>query len=255
MRDYYNLGTYRRPVTTNSPRAQRWFDRGLLWCYGYNHEEAVRCFRTATAYDNGCAMAYWGIAHASGSNYNKRWEAFAAEELREALAVARQATEAALVCLDRATPVEQALIRALEQRYQSAQEPRTDELCAWNDAYAASMRGVYAAFPNDLDVCALFAEAMMNRTPWQLWDLTSGEPVAGADTLEAVAVLEHALRLMDEPGAEAHPGVLHMYIHTMEMSPHPERALRACDALRDLVPDAGHLRHMPSHIDVLCGQY
>jgi len=117
------------------------------------------------------------------------------------------------------------------------------------------MRGVYAAFPTDLDVCALFAEAMMNRTPWQLWDLTSGEPVAGADTLEAVAVLEQALRLMDEPGAAAHPGVLHMYIHTMEMSPHPERALRACDALRDLVPDAGHLRHMPSHIDVLCGHY
>src|SRR5262249_2887899 len=156
---------------------------------------------------------------------------------------------------DRATPVERALIRALEQRYPSAQEPRSDALCAWNDAYAASMRGVYAAFPHDLDVCALFAEAMMNRTPWQLWDLTSGEPVAGADTLEAGAVLEHALRLMDEPGAEAHPGVLHMYIHTMEMSPHPERALRACDALRDLVPDAGHLRHMPSHIDVLCGQY
>jgi len=255
MRDYYNLGTYSRPVTTNSPRAQLWFDRGLLWCYGYNHEEAVRCFRTATAHDNGCAMAYWGIAHASGSNYNKRWEAFAAEELREALAVARQATEAALVCLDRATPVERALIRALEQRYQSAQEQSTDALCAWNDAYAASMRGVYAAFPNDLDVCALFAEAMINRTPWQLWDLKSGEPVAGADTLEAVAVLEQALRLMDEPGAAAHPGVLHMYIHTMEMSPHPERALRACDALRDLVPDAGHLRHMPSHIDVLCGHY
>jgi hypothetical protein len=122
MRDYYNLGTYSRPVTTNSSRAQLWFDRGLLWCYGYNHEEAVRCFRTATARDNGCAMAYWGIAYASGSNYNKRWEAFAAEELREALAVARQATEAALVCLDRATPVERALIRALEQRYQSAQE-------------------------------------------------------------------------------------------------------------------------------------
>jgi tetratricopeptide (TPR) repeat protein len=255
MSDYYNLGTYRRPVTTNSPLAQLWFDRGLLWCYGYNHEEAVRCFRTATAYDTGCAMAYWGIAHASGSNYNKRWEAFAAEELREALAVARQATEAALGCLDRATPVEQALIRALEQRYQAAQEQRTDALCAWNDAYAASMRGVYAAFPNDLDVCALFAEAMINRTPWQLWDLNSGEPVAGANTLEAVAVLEQALRLMDEHGAEAHPGVLHMYIHTMEMSPHPERALRACDALRDLVPDAGHLCHMPSHIDVLCGHY
>ena len=255
MSDYYDLGTYSRPVTTNSPAAQLWFDRGLLWCYGYNHEEAVRCFRRAAEHDNGCAMAYWGIAHASGSNYNKRWEAFAEEEWREALAMARRATEDARARLGSATLVEQALIRALEQRYQSAQAQSTDALCAWNDAYAASMRGVYAAFPSDLDVCALFAEALINRTPWQLWDLKSGEPAQGADTLETVAVLEQALRLMDEHGAEPHPGVLHMYIHTMEMSPHPERALRACDALRDLVPDAGHLRHMPSHIDVLCGHY
>ena len=93
MSDYYDLGTYSRPVTTNSPAAQLWFDRGLLWCYGYNHEEAVRCFRRAAEHDNGCAMAYWGIAHASGSNYNKRWEAFAEEEWQEALAVARRATE------------------------------------------------------------------------------------------------------------------------------------------------------------------
>ena len=255
MSDYYDLGTYSRPVTTNSPAAQVWFDRGLLWCYGYNHEEAVRCFRTAAEHDDGCAMAYWGIAHASGSNYNKRWEAFAEEEWQEALAVARRATEDARARLGRATLLEQALIRALEQRYQSAQAQSALVLCAWNDAYAAAMRGVYAAFPNDLDVCALFAEALINRTPWQLWDLKSGEPAQGADTLETVAVLEQALRRMDEHGAEPHPGVLHMYIHTMEMSPHPERALRACDALRDLVPDAGHLCHMPSHIDVLCGHY
>jgi tetratricopeptide (TPR) repeat protein len=255
MSDYYDLGTYSRPVTTNSLEAQVWFDRGLLWCYGYNHEESVRCFRTAAEHDRGCAMAYWGIAYASGSNYNKRWEAFAPEELRQAIAEARRATEAALAHMDGATPVEQALIRALEQRYQSGQVVSNAELCAWNDAYAASMRGVYAAFPDDLDVSALFAEALINRTPWQLWDLNSGEPAPGADTLEAVAVLEQALRLIDERGQAPHPGILHMYIHTMEMSPHPERALRACDALRDLVPDAGHLRHMPSHIDVLCGHY
>jgi len=255
MLDYYDLGTYSRPVTTNSSQAQTWFDRGLLWCYGYNHEEAVRCFRKAAEHDSNCAMAYWGIAYASGSNYNKRWEAFAEDELPEAVAEARRATEAALARLDGATPVEQALIRALDQRYQSAQAVSIDELCAWNDAFSASMRSVYAAFPNDLDVSALFAEAMINRTPWQLWDLTNGEPAPGADTLEAVAVLEQALRLIDERGDAPHPGVLHMYIHTMEMSPHPERALRACDALRDLVPDAGHLLHMPSHIDVLCGHY
>ena len=255
MSDYYDLGTYSRPVTTNSPEAQIWFDRGLLWCYGYNHEESVRCFRKAAEHDSGCAMAYWGIAHASGSNYNKRWEAFAEEELPEAVANARRATEAALARLDGATPVERALIRALGQRYQSDQVVSNDEFGAWNDAYAAAMRGVYTAFPDDLDVNALFAEALINRTPWQLWDLNRGEPAPGADTLEAVAVLERVLRLIDTRGEAPHPGVLHMYIHTMEMSPHPERALRACDALRDLVPDAGHLQHMPSHIDVLCGHY
>jgi tetratricopeptide (TPR) repeat protein len=255
MRDYYDLGTYSRPVTTNSSQAQVWFDRGLIWCYGYNHEESIRCFRKAAEHDSGCAMAYWGIAHASGSNYNKRWDAFAEQELAEAVTVARRATEAALARIEGATPVEQALIRALEQRYQADQAASIDELCTWNDAWSASMRDVYAAFPDDLDVSALFAEAMINRTPWQLWDLNSGAPLQGADTLEAVAVLETTLRLIDQRGDAPHPGVLHMYIHTMEMSPYPERALRACDVLRDLVPDAGHLRHMPSHIDVLCGDY
>lgn len=255
MSDYYDLGTYRRSVTTHSAQAQLWFDRGLLWCYAYNHEESVRCFRKAAEYDSTCAMAYWGIAYASGPNYNKRWDAFAEDELREALVTARQATDAALRCAEGGTPVEQALIRALEQRYQSDQVVSNEEFGAWNDAYAAAMRGVYAAFSDDLDVCTLFAEALINRTPWQLWNLKTGEPADGADTLEAVAVLEQTLRLIDERGDQPHPGVLHMYIHTMEMSPHPERALRACDDLRDLVPDAGHLRHMPSHIDVLCGHY
>jgi tetratricopeptide (TPR) repeat protein len=255
MRDYYDLGTYSRPVTTNSSEAQAWFDRGLVWCYGFNHEESVRCFRKAAEHDRGCAMAYWGVAYASGPNYNKRWEDFAEAELKEALADGRRATEAALARMDSATAVEQALIRALEQRYQSNRVVSHDELRAWNDAYAAFMRGVYAAFPDDLDVSALYAEAMINRTPWQLWDLNSGEPAQGAETLEAVAVLEQALRLTDERGDAPHPGVLHMYVHTMEMSPHPERALQAADALRDLVPDAGHLLHMPSHIDVLCGHY
>ncbi|VVO07878.1 tetratricopeptide repeat protein [Pseudomonas fluorescens] len=255
MGDYYDLGTYSRPVTTSSPQAQVWFDRGLLWSYGYNHEESIRCFRKAIDHDNDCAMAYWGIAHASGSNYNKRWDAFAEQELREAVAKARRATQAALARMDGTTPVEQALIRAQEQRYQADQAASIDELCTWNDAYSASMRSVYAAFADDLDVSSLFAEALINRTPWLLWELKSGAPAQGADTLEAVAVLEQALRLIDQRGDAPHPGLLHMYIHTMEMSPWPERALRACDALRDLVPDAGHLRHMPSHIDVLCGDY
>lgn len=253
--NYYDLGNYSRAITTQSAQAQQWFDRGLMWCYGYNHEESVRCFQQAIAHDDNCAMAYWGVAYAAGCNYNKKWEAFGEQELIEAVAMTRQATEAALARMDGTTAAEQALIRALEKRYQSAQVVSNAEFCAWNDDYAAAMRGVYTAFPNDLDICALFAEALINRTPWKLWNLKTGQPAEGADTLEAMAVLEHAQRLMDERGDEPHAGVLHMYIHTMEMSPYPERALRASDALRDLTPDVGHLRHMPSHIDVLCGHY
>jgi tetratricopeptide (TPR) repeat protein len=255
MDDYYDLGTYSRAVTTGSSQAQRWFDRGLLWCYGYNHDEAIRCFRKAIEHDRDCAMAYWGIAYASGPNYNKRWDAFIEQELKEAVAQARLATQAALAHIDSASPVEQGLIRALEQRYQANQATSLEQLFSWNDAYAASMRDVYRSFADDPDVAALFAEALIDRTPWLLWDLRTGQPAAGADTLEAVAVLEQALQRMEQQGDAPHPGVLHMYVHTMEMSPHPERALRAADVLRDLVPDAGHLRHMPSHIDVLCGDY
>src|SRR4051794_14809072 len=255
MDDYYDLGSYSRPVTTSSPEAQVWCDRGLRWYYGFNLEESVRCYRLAAELDPRCAMAHWGIASASGAYYNRKWEDFTAAELPETLATTRRATEAALSCVDRATPVEQALIRALARRYPSDQATSIDELLAWNDAYAAAMRDAYTAFPEDLDVSALFTEAMLNRTPWQLWDLRSGEPALGADTLEAVAVLEEAMQLVERRGDAPHPGVLHFYIHVMEMSPHPERALRASDALRDLMPEAGHLLHMPSHIDILCGDY
>ncbi|MFJ7281140.1 hypothetical protein [Pseudomonas sp. NPDC099000] len=255
MHDYYDLGTYSRLVTTSSPQTQLWFDRGLIWCYGYNHDESIRCFHKAAEHDSECAMAYWGIAYASGPNYNKRWDAFIEQELKEAVARARLATHTALAHLDGAKPVEQALIRALDKRYQADEAISLEQLFGWNDDYAASMRDVYKAFPDDPDVVALFAEALIDRTPWQLWDLKTGAPAPGADTLEAVAVLEKTLRRMEQHGDAPHPGVLHMYVHTMEMSPYPERALRAGDVLRDLVPDAGHLRHMPSHIDVLCGDY
>ena len=254
MDRYYDLGTYSRPVTTSSRETQRWFDRGLVWCYGFNHEESIRCFAKAAELDQRCAMAYWGIAYAGGCNYNKPWEAFRETELQEALSAIRAAMKNALAHMDSASPVERALIDALVRRYPS-ETAGPEGFSAWNDAYAAAMRGVYAAFPNDLDVASLFAEALINRTPWKLWDLHSGRPAEGASSLEAVEVLEKALHQVEEGGFEAHPGLLHMYIHTMEMSPHPERALRAADALRELVPDAGHLRHMPSHIDVLCGHY
>jgi tetratricopeptide (TPR) repeat protein len=250
MSDYYDLGSYTRPITTTSKEAQAWFDRGLLWCYGYNHEEAVRCFRKAAKLDPNCAMAQWGIAYAAGPNYNKQWVAFDPADLKNSLNLACSATKQALNLLGQASPVEQALIRPLAKRYQLNEPGNVTPI--WNDDYAAALREVYLSHKDDLDVAALFAEAIMNRTPWQLWDIKTGKPAEGADTAEAIAVLERA---MAQPHGMKHPGILHMYLHLMEMSPTPERALRAGDALVSLVPDAGHLLHMPTHIDVLCGNY
>jgi len=246
----FNLGRYSRKINTRSKTAQQWFDRGLAWCYGYNHDEAVRCFQAAAKADPDCAMAHWGIAYAAGPNYNKQWKAFDVLDLQRSLRTARKATLKAQKLARRAGPAEQALIAALLQRYPGDNPDEVTPI--WNDAYAATMRDVYRSHGDDLDIAALFAEAIMNRTPWALWDIATGKPAEGADTLEAVAVLEKA---MAQPGGMSHPGLLHMYIHCMEMSPTPEKALRAGDALRDLVPDAGHLQHMPTHIDVLCGHY
>ena len=252
---HYDLGTYRRPITTRSEEAQRWFDRGLAWTYGYNHDEAVACYRRALDADPGCAMAWWGVAYAAGPNYNKPWEAFDEEDAARSLAAAHEAAARARECArgGGATEAERALVGALEHRYPS-RSPAPD-MGPWNDGYAGAMRAVHARHGDDPDVAALFAEAIMNRTPWALWDLRTGAVADGADTAEAIGVLEEAMRRREEGGEEPHPGLLHMYLHLMEMSPHPERALAAGDRLRGLVPDAGHLRHMPTHIDVLCGDY
>jgi tetratricopeptide (TPR) repeat protein len=250
MSDYYNLGDHSRPVTTSSPEAQRWFDRGLLWVYGFNHREAVKCFEKAIEHDPQCPMAHWGVAYAAGPNYNKQWERFDPIELADTFAKTYASTQRALSLLDRASPAERSLIEALQVRYPTP-EPVGD-FQALYDEYAGAMREVYQAYPDDMDIVALFADALMCRTPWQLWNLASGKPTPGASTLETAEVLERALAT---PEGRRHPSVVHMYIHLMEMSPHPEKALRAADWLRGLSPDAGHLEHMPTHIDVLCGHY
>ncbi len=133
------------------------------------------------------------------------------------------------------------------------QRDTIEDQSGWNDDFTDAMRKVYRTHPDDLEVRAVFAESIMNRTPWQMWDLATGDIAEGAGTAEARSVLESAFR--DLPAAWDHPGLLHLYVHLMEMSPFPHEALRAGDRLRDLVPDAGHLIHMPTHIDVLCGQY
>ena len=250
MASYYDLGGYSRRVTTSSAEAQVWFDRGLIWSYGFGHEEAVRCFEKAIELDPTCAMAYWGIAYATGPNYNKPWEAFDQVDLAQSVATGHAAIERAVAAAETVTAVEQGLIEAMRTRFPSPTP--AEDASDWNDAYADAMRAVYRKHDGDLDVAALFADALMNRTPWALWDLASAEPADGASTVEATQVLQTAL---GDAASRTHPGVLHMYVHLMEMSPHPEQALRAGNWLRDLVPDAGHLQHMPTHIDVLCGHY
>jgi tetratricopeptide (TPR) repeat protein len=250
MSDYFDLGSYERPVTASSPQAQVWFTRGLVWAYGFNHEEAAACFERAIEADPGCTLAYWGLAYALGPNYNKPWEAFDPEDLASCLSRARAAAASAAKHAPGATPVEAALAQAIAARFPAAE--LDGDGSAWNAGYADAMRAVYQAFPDDLDVATLFADALMNLTPWDLWDQATGEPAPGTGTAEAKAVLDRALA---SDAGRAHPGALHMYIHLMEMSARPEDALQAGDLLRDLAPDAGHLRHMPTHLDVLCGDY
>ncbi|KAJ9150142.1 TPR domain protein [Coniochaeta hoffmannii] len=247
---YYDLGAYHRPVTTASAEAQKWFDRGLIWSYAFNHEESARCFERAAEIDPSCAMAYWGLGYALGPNYNKPWEVFDEED---AVSSARRTHDALERAHDRAagaTPLERALIEALRFRYPQGSPAK--DWSIWNQQYADAMGRVYGEFGSDLDVAALYADALMNLTPWKLWDLDTGEPAPGAHTLRIKDILEAAMR---QPGGDVHPGLLHLYIHLVEMSSSPETALTAADRLRGLVPDAGHLNHMPSHIDILCGDY
>ncbi|RMJ26061.1 hypothetical protein PHISP_03088 [Aspergillus sp. HF37] len=247
---YYDLGSFHRPINTRSAEAQIWFDRGLVWCYAFNHEESAKCFEQAIAVDPKCAIAYWGVAFARGPNYNKPWTVFDARDRDLTLDRARRAIAQARECASSAAPVESALVDTLQYRYPS--DPESQDGQAWNEEYAKAMGAVYRRFPDDLDVATLYADALMNITPWDLWDLSSGRPNPNARTLEAKDVLDRALR---QASAGTHPGLLHLYIHLMEMSSTPELALQPADRLRGLVPDAGHLHHMPTHLDVLCGDY
>ncbi|MEZ5863371.1 MAG: hypothetical protein R3D25_04605 [Geminicoccaceae bacterium] len=250
---YYDVDVYSRKVTTTSPEAQLWFDRGLVWCFAYFHDEAIDCFRKAVAADPGCAMAHWGVAYATGPNYNLPWELRDEQMRRDSLAQAYDATQAALGLVGSVSAAERALIEALPARFPRREPAEIEVMRGWNDAFTEAMRAVHERFPDDLDVRAVFAEAIMNRTPWRMWDQATGKPAENAGTLEAAAVLEAALD--NDPRAMRHPGLLHLYVHLMEMSPFPEKALKAGDVLRELVPDAGHLIHMPTHIDIQCGYY
>ena len=255
MKYEFDLGGYTRPLTTRSRKARLWFDRGLLWLYGFNHEEAVFCFREAQRADPDCAPAFWGEAYAGGPFINLPWCWMSELEARQAITTCFAATHEAMERRDGVSPVERALIEALPARYQRNAVVSMDEFSRWDDDFAASMREVHCRFPKDADVTTLFAEALITRTPWRLWDPETGEPAEGADTEEARDVLETGMRERGEAGHAPHPGMLHMYIHVMEMSRIPECAQAAADDLHRLSPDNGHLNHMPCHIYLQCGRY
>jgi len=231
------LGDWRHPVSTKNAQAQEFFDQGLRLIYAFNHDEAERSFQRAAELDPKLAMAYWGIAEAVGPNYNDP-----ASEDR--FVQAHQAIEKAAGLAEDASESDRAYIAALARRFPA--DTKSDLRAALED-YRDAMRDVTKKFPDDLDAATLFAEAGMNLHPWGLWHV-DGSPEEGTE--EIVATLESVIRR--EPN---HLGAIHYYIHTVEASNSPERALAGANRLAQLAPAAGHIVHMPAHIYIRTGDY
>ena len=251
----FNLGTHSRAISTTSPEAQRWFDLGLNWCFGFNKNEGIKCFRKALEFDPRCIMAHWGIAYGSGPFYNLTWREHGEEEANASTRTAFEHVQAARALSVEATNLENQLVEAMACRIQKPHAVPLDEFDRWDDDYAAELRRVYYRNPNDGDVVAFFVEALITRTPRRLWDVKTGLPARNSDVLEALEVCDRAIELADRQGVKPHPAIVHLHIHALEMSNEPERAIRSADALATMCPDAGHLNHMPGHVYVPCGDY
>lgn len=232
-----DLGTLHRAISTTNAEAQRWFDQGLRLAYAFNHEAAGRAFAQAERLDPGCAICAWGQALVLGPNINMPM-------VPEAAAPAWTALQRAVALENKASPVERALIAALAQRY--APTPPEDRK-PLDQAYANAMREVVARFPEDLDAATMFAESLMDLSPWAYWNEDGGP---NTNTDELVAALEAVLAR-----APDHIGAIHYYIHAIEASPAPQRAEAHADRLAALSPGAGHLVHMPAHIYIRVGRY
>ncbi|MBL6756766.1 MAG: tetratricopeptide repeat protein [Planctomycetes bacterium] len=235
---FEEIGPYRRPVTTSSDEAQRYFDQGLAWMYSFNHDEAIRSFAKAAELDPDCAMAWWGISICEGPNYN---DPVMTDERSGAAWSALKEAEARAAS---ASPVERGLIEALAARYAF---PWPEDRAALNEAYAAAMEELLARFPDDPEVGTLYGESLMVLRPWQLYTI---DRLPEADTAKITAALEAVLE--KHPN---NPGANHLYIHAVEPSLEPERALPAADRLRNQIPVSGHMNHMPSHIYVQTGDW
>jgi tetratricopeptide (TPR) repeat protein len=235
------LGDYHRAISTTAPEAQRYFDQGMRLMWAFNHDEATRSFARAAELDPSCGACYWGVSLTVGPNYNLPFmSAERAQVAFDALAKARQEAS-------HGTEVESALIEALGSRYPTAAPLDPSTAGPILTAYAGAMKVVARKFPRDSDVQTLYAEALMNVNAWKLWS-ADGKPTAGTD--EIVATLESVLARDPK-----HPGANHYYVHTLEASPHPEKAVAAAERLKDLMPAAGHMVHMPAHIMQRIGRY
>lgn len=230
------MGDYTLPVSKNE-KAQRYFDQGMVLMFGFNHAEAERSFLEAAKRDPDCAMAYWGAALALGPNINAVMEDDAVPRAWEHLQMAIKLRE-------NASPPHRDYIDALEKRY--VKEPVKDR-SKLDAEYSAAMRKVVEKHPDDVDAMCLLAEALMDEHPWDFWQKDgTAQPWTG----EIVQMLERALK-----AKPLHPLANHLYIHAIEASPRPERAIASADRLRTLVPGAGHLVHMPAHIYIRLGMY
>jgi len=233
------LGPYTRPVTTTSAQAQRYVDQGFAFLFAFNHDEAVRSFEQALAYDSTCAMAAYGVASALGPHIN--FPVVSPEKNAQALAmIIGRAQEYGT----KESDVHRAMIEAMRLRYP---DPYTENRVSYDSAYAMAMLKVWERYPDDADVGAMTAEALMDLRPWDQWQPT-GEPQPG--TALVLEILEKTLTLNPDQ-----PLALHLMIHATEASHHPEHGIAAADRLRDLCPGLGHLVHMPSHTDVRVGAW
>jgi len=231
------LGDLHHPVSTHNLEAQQFFDQGLRFIYAFNHDEAARSFQHAAELDPKLAMAYWGVAEAVGPNYNDPADPGRYKKAHEAAQKAVDLSSGAM-------PSEQAYIQAMAKRFPA--DPNSD-LKKAAENYRDAMRQVSHQFPDDLDAATLFAESGMNLHPWGLWH-QDGTPEAGTE--EIVATLESVMKR--DPN---HLGAIHYYIHAVEASNNPERALAGANKLASLAPAAGHIVHMPAHIYIRTGDY
>ncbi|MEH6518448.1 MAG: hypothetical protein V7742_17355 [Halioglobus sp.] len=237
------LGGFTHPITTADPWAQRYFDQGMAMASGFNHAESIRAFKAAQRLDPDCAMCYWGEALATGPNINVTSKGRAIMMPGDRVA-AQAAVEAALARADGVTERERDLINAQAARYNGDDATLREPL---DIAYARAMRELAAKYPQDDDIQAMFAEALMNTMPWDYWlDAQNPKP----ETAEVITALETVMSRNPR-----HPLALHLYIHAVEASSDPGRAEDAADKLADMVPGSGHLVHMPSHIYWRVGRY